>query len=749
MKKILSVFALISMGCICAPSVSYAAWVDDMGNEWESAEGCGEWGVGYCSDIGEDDFVWGDYDVDEQCRLCCDSNGGDASLCIAYDDAVRYECVLDMEGSCVTGDAMSNVAIDASSAQCQQYCNNNGEYYDYVYADGDFMYECSSCSTAVIIGGSGMDINCEYLAVLQDYVYKQGGEIYCDDAVAVSEIRDVHIKACKNDEACRGNILRNWRAYEQAMCKDGGYSAQCDKPSCEYLEIFMQNNPGDYDCEDTSYTQEIALGNCEAAYGEGTRETQACVANIAGYCGAYLDAYNMSPTDNLYDIGFELGLSCAGGPSCEYLEVFLGQNPGDYTCSDSAGIRDMVFESCEAEYGDSAEQCIANLVQNCQAYVDAYDTAGTDEIYDIGSELGLTCGAPTSMTCENCTCSYLENAYDFGIVAYGSGQSVECDTGSDMWAMCEQYVEKNYERSDDEDWDSIMSEYGSECEQHYIDNCVAYANAVYSDVESGEKRGSVEEAYSYLGLYCGDACAPGTYNDGGSCVECSAGYACAGGDAQPERCAYTTYAAAGADSCTACPNPNTHMLTTYPNVWYPVNADGTLNKTSFTVKASSLQNWGDIGDITTCRISYAITNAAGTLTDQGVGFNPSTQKYDVFDTSPTYYGSLKAGWYLSDRYSDTYCNDVSNSQLYAIAHQCPIGSYCPGMTLMPLCSDTSHDYVSNNTLGLEACPALEGYTAKTDSVGSTSYLQCYLEENKEFSDAKGTYHYTEKCYYED
>ena len=754
MYKFRIIFALVSMCLVALPGVSWAAWEDDVGNTFDTEEDCAEFGNGYCSDIGDngDDGSYSD-DVDSQCAACAASYG--CHGCSAYTASYVYECVEDTDGVCRSGDMTgeNTSGTDAVASMCQQRCDEYGDFSDYAYVYGDYVYECISCSSPVRLGGSGQDINCDYLTMLQEWNEDNGGLGVNCQGQWTSAIGDIHIDVCGDDTECQQHLLNNWYAYDRVMCRDESLALKCDpvasETSCEYLEIFMVNNPNDYTCEDPEDTRNMASGVCADEYGPETNEAELCIANIVNNCEAYVDAYNMAPTDYLYDIGSELGLSCAGGPSCEYLEVFMLMNPGDYTCSDSADIRNMVSESCEAEYGDSAELCIANIVENCQAYVDAYDAAGSDYIYDIGLEFGLTCGAPTSMTCENCTCNYLEHAYNWGIVVFGSGDSAECDTGTDMGAMCEDYVSQYYEIPEGEDGEGLFGDYASECESHYTENCVAYANAVYSDTSNMEKRESVEDAYAYLGLSCGDACAPGTYNDGASCVECSAGYACAGGDAQPEQCAYTTYAAAGSDSCTACPDPNTHMLTTYPNVWFPVNADGTLNKTSFTVKVSSLQNWGDIGDITTCKISYTITNAAGTLADQGVGFNPSTQKYDVFDTSPAHYRSLNAGWYLSDRYSDTYCNNVSNTQLYSTAHQCPIGSYCPGLTSMPLCSDASHDYASNNTLGLEACPALEGYTAKTDSAGSTSYLQCYLEENKEFTDAKGTYHYTEKCYYED
>ena len=192
------------------------------------------------------------------------------------------------------------------------------------------------------------------------------------------------------------------------------------------------------------------------------------------------------------------------------------------------------------------------------------------------------------------------------------------------------------------------------------------------------------------------------------------------------------------------------QMSTWPTTAFP---DATSSNTTIT---ASLSTWKTgITSKANCLANYTLKwNNGGTdLRKDSVPYNESLGRYATMvsgvEKGDRYIVKLSPGYYLTDCYSSTYCNTTTAPKYYKKAVACPAGSYCPGYTSMPLCSDTSHDYVPNNTLGLEACPALEGYTAKTDSVGSTSYLQCYLEENKEFSDAKGTYHYTEKCYYED
>lgn len=249
------------------------------------------------------------------------------------------------------------------------------------------------------------------------------------------------------------------------------------------------------------------------------------------------------------------------------------------------------------------------------------------------------------------------------------------------------------------------------------------------------------------------ACNPGYYldNTGNNCIICPAGSTCAGGDAAPVTCAYGTYTgdvygnnATGATVCNACPEPADHMIPEYPTSWYVTMADGTIDPT-IRVTISGFQQWGAIGDVTTCRITYGIVNKAGIASDQSWKFNVSTQKYDTdADNRPVYYSSkINPGYYVQGRYLDTYCNTETNPQLYSYAHQCPIGSYCPGVSV-PKCSDTSHVYTENDTLGITACFA--GGT--TESAGSTSLLDCYADPNTSFTDEKGTYHYTERCYYE-
>ena len=161
---------------------------------------------------------------------------------------------------------------------------------------------------------------------------------------------------------------------------------------------------------------------------------------------------------------------------------------------------------------------------------------------------------------------------------------------------------------------------------------------------------------------------------------------------------------------TACPDPETHLTTEYPDSYYDAK---------FSV--ISVQAWFTGGEPwtkeTDCRAVYSLDNSRGHLIADNVVYNASTQKYDQFIRWP-YYVSINPGYYASSKYDEATCDYDNNTMLYKDAQPCPAGSYCPGLTSMPSC--TSGTY--NDTLGINACPANYG----TSPAQSTANTQCYL-----------------------
>ena len=161
---------------------------------------------------------------------------------------------------------------------------------------------------------------------------------------------------------------------------------------------------------------------------------------------------------------------------------------------------------------------------------------------------------------------------------------------------------------------------------------------------------------------------------------------------------------------TACPDPETHLTTEYPDSYYDAK---------FSV--ISVQAWFTGGEPwtkeTDCRAVYSLDNSRGHLIADNVVYNASTQKYDQFIRWP-YYVSINPGYYASSKYDEATCDYDNNTMLYKDAQPCPAGSYCPGLTSMPSC--TSGTY--NDTLGINACPANYG----ASPAQSTANTQCYL-----------------------
>ena len=164
------------------------------------------------------------------------------------------------------------------------------------------------------------------------------------------------------------------------------------------------------------------------------------------------------------------------------------------------------------------------------------------------------------------------------------------------------------------------------------------------------------------------------------------------------------------NSPTACPTADaTTARTTYP--------DDYLNPTRLSI---SNQGWSTgLPAITSCSANYSFTNAAGNFSVESVGYNATTGKYE--NGGGKYYTLVKAGWYLVDKYSDTYCNTSTNRMYYHNVAECPANSYCPGYKSMPLCSTGTH----NDEMGRFACSDLgNGYNYSPAKSGAAT--ACYL-----------------------
>ncbi len=176
------------------------------------------------------------------------------------------------------------------------------------------------------------------------------------------------------------------------------------------------------------------------------------------------------------------------------------------------------------------------------------------------------------------------------------------------------------------------------------------------------------------------------------------------------------------NSPTACPTADaTTARTTYP--------DDYLNPTRLSINN---QGWSTgLPAITSCSANYTFTNAGGNFTVESVGYNSTTGKYDV--GGGKYYTFVNAGWYLVDKYSETYCNTSTNRMLYHNVAECTANSYCPGYKSMPLCSTGTH----NDEMGRFACRDLgNGYNYSPAKSGAET--ACYLTtSNSKFVAAAG------------
>ena len=252
---------------------------------------------------------------------------------------------------------------------------------------------------------------------------------------------------------------------------------------------------------------------------------------------------------------------------------------------------------------------------------------------------------------------------------------------------------------------------------------------------------SAEPGYRVSGTSC-SICTGATYSAGGTATSCStcptiyqsdttsgktkdteckvktdAGkYIKTAKDSVQTTCPIQTYcpsesvAYGSANSPTACPSAAEHARTTYPADY--------LNPTLLRI---TLQDWTTgITTITGCRANYQFSNEAGRFTVESVLYNATTQEYDV--NGSKYYTVLNSGWYFTERYYASYCDNKSNPMFYKSVAQCPENHYCPGYTTMPKCS--SGEYTTEK--GKFACSSLGTGVYTKSPAKSGADTACYL-----------------------
>ena len=252
---------------------------------------------------------------------------------------------------------------------------------------------------------------------------------------------------------------------------------------------------------------------------------------------------------------------------------------------------------------------------------------------------------------------------------------------------------------------------------------------------------SAEPGYRVSGTSC-SICTGATYSAGGTATSCSAcptiyqsdttsgktkdteckvktdagKYIKTAKDSVQTTCPIQTYcpsasvAYGSANSPTACPSAAEHARTTYPADY--------LNPTLLRI---TLQDWTTgITTITGCRANYQFSNEAGRFTVESVLYNATTQEYDV--NGSKYYTLLNPGWYFTERYYASYCDNKSNPMFYKSVAQCPENHYCPGYTTMPKCS--SGEYTTEK--GKFACSSLGTGVYTKSPAKSGAETACYL-----------------------
>ena len=172
----------------------------------------------------------------------------------------------------------------------------------------------------------------------------------------------------------------------------------------------------------------------------------------------------------------------------------------------------------------------------------------------------------------------------------------------------------------------------------------------------------------------------------------------------------------------SCPDPtsSTYMEKVAEMGWLTERCP-TATTSNSSLVASKYQTWANTGlsAITQCPASMGVSTPCAHFNIETARYNSSTGRYDS-DVASIYTDNVKAGYYLYERYSSTYCDKGGTLMLMRKAAVCPKNSYCPGGSV-PRCN--SGTYVTE--YGKYACTSLGSFYTTTASTGSTASSQCY------------------------
>ena len=175
----------------------------------------------------------------------------------------------------------------------------------------------------------------------------------------------------------------------------------------------------------------------------------------------------------------------------------------------------------------------------------------------------------------------------------------------------------------------------------------------------------------------------------------------------------------------SCPDPasSTYKEAVSEIDWLTAHCpDATTSNSSVT--SSSYQTFSNTGlsAITQCPAIMTVSTPCSNFSVESARYNSTTGRYDS-DKGGVYARSVKAGYYLTERYSSTYCttNGQPNtkSMLYKKAVKCPENSYCPGGTV-PVCNTGTYE----ESWGANACTTLGDFYT-TSAEGATTNTACY------------------------
>jgi len=414
---------------------------------------------------------------------------------------------------------------------------------------------------------------------------------------------------------------------------------------------------------------------------------------------------------------------------------------GTCTLRNASQNKPTAYFSCNTGYAQTATSSTTGWQQT--------GTAGATSVVDECVARQFTCAAGTYLN--GATCSPCQTLYYCPGGTFTYNGASQGDNRCPVTAIDQAAAPWHYASDPGAKAQTDCYVYGNAAD--FSDYCAAGQWRLYYDSSEGDYKTFTEHstvtakpgAYVDDSFHVGPTCSPcqnATYSAGGDVHECdscptiytdntTAGkssanqcqvrtdggyYIAAAQDDEQTQCTTKHYCPSAlvsygsTNSPTACPDPETHLTTEYPDSYYDAK---------FSV--ISVQAWFTGGvpwtKETDCRAVYSLDNSRGHLITDNVVYNASTQKYDQFIRWP-YYVSINPGYYASGKYDEATCDNDDNTMLYKDAQPCPAGSYCPGLTSMPSC--TSGTY--NDTLGINACPANYG----TSPAQSTANTQCYL-----------------------